>query len=165
MIKKILVALALALVPIALAQLPAFEDWTRDLGGAVGRTTYGVELTTFLNGYTDYIVTNQYASLFAWSYYGALIALGLYYLVIDESRYRDAKYWVMWLTLGALPPAIKAFIVAQDGRSNVPDLADIGVGGPLMLAFLTFVLACLLGFLLTFALRPVSQNCSKTPFR
>ncbi len=163
MLLKVLTFLGLASVAFIVAQFTAWDEFTQSVGSSVGRATYGVDLTTYLQGYTDTDATNQYAGLFTWSWLSAVIVMSVYYLAIDTKRYQDTKYWVLALLVSGLVPAIKAFTVAQTGIDVAPELAEVGLSSAFVLALVTFLFAVVLAVVLSFLIRLASTNCRLTP--
>ena len=165
MILKFITAFALAIVPVALGFFPFWSDFTRSIGSNIGINTYGIEMTNYLQGYTEADATNYYAVIFNWTYYAPLVTLVVYYYVVDKSRFRASKYWSSMLLLGVIVAASKAFLIAQTGRAEVRDLMDVGIAASGWFAFLVALLAFAVGFVQSLCLRPNSVNCAKTPFR
>ncbi len=164
-VKKIIVAVALALFPLVMQAIPQWSPFLQDTGSTLGSSLfYSLGLDNFLNGYLEGQTKVYYPNAFLWCWYVPLVLLGLLYVVVDSVRMRGVLAWLgFWLGAGLIC-AVRAYTEVNAARQSLPELDEVASGGDVFgWALLNFLVALVLGLILSFILSRVSLNAKHTP--
>lgn len=164
LVRKGLTALVLLGLLSLLRIATPLNDWNNRIAARIGEGAFGTTLNEFLLGYSDPPVGPYYTQSLTWCYFVPLLALIVYYYVVDKAKWSDTGTWMTVAAVSSLVCAIIAYAVVAKNDGIVPSLQDVGVVPRLTWALLNFLLAALLGTVFSLVLAPAAVSTRLTPF-
>lgn len=164
-IRKAIVAGALGLFPVLMQLIPQWRDFLQSIGSKIGSSLfYSLGLDNFLNGFFEESIKIYYPNAFLWCWYAPLVLLALLYLVLDKVTFRSVFHWLtMWLGAGLIC-AVHAYTEVNAARQEIPQLDEVASSGDVWgWALLNFLIALLIGLILSYFLSRVSINAKHSP--